>query len=150
MSGKPKKSPWGKVQYCEVLYPGVYDVSTAKKGGIMVHKNAVDILLSPAAQKCGFKAKGFLNFTEDAGSAVVERELLDKGLWTVPARFEDKADYEATINESLKKYSPEYWQKRESGLKPSLLAQAKENREVIKNQSVNTHTEQKDKAELLG
>ena len=50
----PKSSPWGEVQNCETLCPGVFLVSTASHGGTMV-ANEVAAVLSPAAKKCGFK-----------------------------------------------------------------------------------------------
>ena len=53
----PRSSPWGEVQSCEVLCPGVFLVSTASHGGTMV-ANEVAAVLSPAAKKCGFKDKG--------------------------------------------------------------------------------------------
>ena len=32
----PDDSPWGEIQTCEVLCPGVYSVSTAGHGGVLV------------------------------------------------------------------------------------------------------------------
>ena len=155
MSETPKKSPWGKVQYCEKLYPGVYDVNTAGHGGIMVKNAVADKILSPAAQKEGFNERGFLNFEEDTQAAVVERELLDKGLWAGPPRYDNIADYEEIINHSLKLCNPEYWQAREKALaargksdKPSLLGQVKVNQETLQNQS-DIHTTIKKEAATL-
>lgn len=155
MSDTIKHSPWGKVQYCEEMYPGVFDVSTAGHGGIMVKNDIAAAILSPTAQKCGFKEKGYLNFEEDCQAAVVERELLDKGLWDVPPRYENKADYEEMINNSLKNHNPEYWQAREKSIseavathgkpeKTSLLTQLEE-----KSKEVKPHTSsKKDSIEL--
>ena len=158
MSEKPKRSPWGKVQYCEELYPGVYDVNTARHGGIMVKNAVADKILSPAAQKEGFKERGFLNFEEDTQAAVVERELLDKGLWGGPPRYENINDYEEMINDSLRLCNPEYWQARktfvnerasgEKAGKPSILSQTKENQELLRNQSGNTITAKKENVSL--
>jgi len=36
----PPYSPWGKVQECETLCPGVYSVSTPGHGGVMVRRGA--------------------------------------------------------------------------------------------------------------
>ena len=44
----PSKSPWGKVQTCDLLCPGVFLVSTASHGGTMV-STEVAAFLSPAA-----------------------------------------------------------------------------------------------------
>ena len=81
----PRTSPWGEVQSCEVLCPGVFLVSTASHGGTMV-ANEVAAVLSPAAKKCGFKDKGYICYEEDAQESVVLRELLDKKLWKIPDR----------------------------------------------------------------
>lgn len=47
MYQEPVKSPWGKVQTCDLLCPGVFLVSTASHGGTMVSKE-VAAFLSPA------------------------------------------------------------------------------------------------------
>ena len=94
---QPEQSPWGKVQTCDVLCPGVFLVSTASHGGTMVAKDMAAVL-SPAAIKCGFRQSGFLCFEEDTQEDVALRELLDKKLWTVPDRIKDKAAFEENIN----------------------------------------------------
>lgn len=111
----PKTSPWGDVQTCDVLCPGVFLVSTASHGGTMVSKE-VSALLSLAAQKCGFKQGGYLCFEEDCQESVVFRELLDKKLWSVPERIKNKAAFEENINKSIREYNPEYWRARQAGL----------------------------------
>lgn len=47
---EPVTSPWGEVQSCETLCPGVFLVSTASHGGTMV-ANEDAAILSPAAKK---------------------------------------------------------------------------------------------------
>ena len=111
---EPKTSPWGKIQTCDVLCPGVFMVSTASHGGTMVAKE-VSAFLSLAAQKCSFKQGGYLCYEEDSQESVVLRELLDKGLWKIPERIKDKAAFEENINQSLCKYNPAYWRARERG-----------------------------------
>jgi hypothetical protein len=64
MFTQPEKSPWGEVQTCDTLCPGVFLVSTASHGGTMVSKE-VSAMLSPAAQRCGFRQGGYLCFEED-------------------------------------------------------------------------------------
>ena len=44
------------------------------------------------------------------------RELLDKKLWKIPERIKDKSAFEENINRSIKRYNPEYWRARQSGL----------------------------------
>lgn len=111
---EPKISPWGKIQTCDVLCPGVFMVSTESHGGTMVAKE-VSAFLSLAAQKCGFKQGGYLCYEEDSQESVVFRELLDKRLWKIPERIKDKAAFEENINQSLRKYNPAYWRARERG-----------------------------------
>ena len=102
----PKSSPWGEVQNCETLCPGVFLVSTASHGGTMV-ANEVAAVLSPAAKKCGFKDKGYICYEEDAQESVVLRELLDKKLWKIPDRIKDKGQFEEKLNQSLGPCWPE-------------------------------------------
>jgi hypothetical protein len=115
MFNQPEKSPWGEVQTCDVLCPGVFLVSTDGHGGTMVSKE-VSAMLSPAARKCGFKQNGYLCFEEDSQESVALRELLDKKLWAVPDRIKDKAAFEENINRSLREYNPDYWRARQMGL----------------------------------
>jgi hypothetical protein len=115
MFNNPENSPWGEVQTCDVLCPGVFLVSTASHGGTLVSKE-VSAMLSPAAQKCGFLQGGYLCFEEDCQESVVFRELLDKKLWSVPDRIKDKAAFEENINKSIREYNPEYWRARQAGL----------------------------------
>jgi hypothetical protein len=110
----PKNSPWGEVDYCDTLCPGVFLVSTPSHGGIMVARE-MEEFLSPAARKGGQRKNGFLCFEEDSEEAIVFRELLDKKLWEVPSRIKDRATFEETINNTLRKYHPEYWRSREHG-----------------------------------
>lgn len=119
----PKISPWGDVQTCDMLCPGVFLVSTASHGGTMVSKE-VSAMLSPAARKCGFRQGGYLCFEEDCQESVVLRELLDKKLWSVPDRIKDKAAFEENINKSIREYNPEYWRARQTGLEKVPARQA--------------------------
>ena len=115
MYQQPEQSPWGKVQTCDTLCPGVFLVSTASHGGTMIAKDMA-AALSPAARKCGFKQGGYLCFEEDSQEDVALRELLDKKLWAIPDRIKDKAAFEENINRSIREYNPEYWRLRQSGL----------------------------------
>lgn len=115
MYQQPEKSPWGEVQHCETLCPGVFLVSTASHGGTMFSKDMAAVL-SPAARKCGFRHGGFLCFEEDSQEDVAFRELLDKRLWAVPDRIKDKAAFEENINKSIREYNPDYWRIRQTGL----------------------------------
>lgn len=111
----PRFSPWGEIQTCDALCPGVFMVSSASHGGTMVAKD-MTAALSPAAHKCGMSVGGFLCFEEDTQENVVLRELLDKKLWSVPERIKDKAAFEENINASLRQHNPDYWHSRQRGL----------------------------------
>lgn len=108
MFTQPEWSPWGKVQVCDPLCPGVYLVSTASHGGTMVAPDMIPVL-SPTARKCGMRQNGWLCFEEDSEESIVLRELLDKKLWEIPERIKDKAAFEENINITLRQYHPDYW-----------------------------------------
>jgi len=110
----PKTSPWGEVEYCDALCPGVFLVSTASHGGVMVSKDMEEVL-SPAARECGQKHNGYLCYEEDSEESIVFRELLDKKLWEIPDRIKDKTAFENSIDKTLKEYHLDYWQSREQG-----------------------------------
>lgn len=114
MFSQPSSSPWGEIDYCDELYPGVFLVSTPSHGGVMVARDMEEIL-SPAARKQGERQNGFICFEEDSAEGVVFRELLDKKLWDIPDRIKDKAAFEESINKSLREYHPDYWRSREQG-----------------------------------
>ena len=99
----------------------LFMVSTASHGGTMVSKE-VAAFLSPAAKKCGFRQGGYLCFEEDTQEEVVLRELLDKKLWKIPERIKDEVAFEENINRSIKRYNPEYWRARQSGLEAAQAA----------------------------
>jgi len=114
MFRQPNNSPWGEVDYCDTLCPGVYLVYTPEHGGIMVARE-IQEFLSPAARKHGQRKNGFLCYEEDTEEAIVLRELLDKKLWDIPDRIKDREAFEENINNTLRKYHPEYWRSRENG-----------------------------------
>ncbi|MGX8702205.1 DUF7007 domain-containing protein [Caproiciproducens sp.] len=122
MFNNPENSPWGKVQTCDALCPGVFLVSTASHGGTLVSKE-VSAMLSSAARKCGFKQGGYLCFEEDCQESIVLRELLDKKLWSIPDRIRDKAAFEENINKSIREYNPDYWRARQVGLEKAPVRQ---------------------------
>ena len=107
----PEQSPWGAVQVCDALCPGVFMVSTASHGGTMVAKDMAPVL-SPAARKYGMRHHGYLCFEEDVDENIVLRELLDKKMWAIPDRIQDRAAFEENINAALRQYHPDYWRAR--------------------------------------
>ena len=111
------QSSWGEVQHCEILCPGVYSVSTASHGGVMVHGSVAKEILSLAARKHCFREGGYYCFEEDCDAPVAIRELLDKGLYTAPVNdYFKPGEYETVINNSLQTYHPDYWQARENAI----------------------------------
>lgn len=50
----PPYSPWGNVQECETLCPGVYSVSTPGHGGIMVRRELAEKVFRKEALNCGY------------------------------------------------------------------------------------------------
>ena len=107
-------SPWGEIQALETLYPGIHLITTPGHGGIMAEWPAY-LELSGAARKCGFRENGCLWFEEDCCEQVVLRELLDRGMWTLPDRISDLAKFEEGINRIIQQYHPDYWSEREAG-----------------------------------
>lgn len=111
----PEYSPWGEVQHQEKLCSGVFSVSTASHGGIMVHRSVAKAVLSPAARKHCFRDGNYYCFEEDCDAPVAIRELLDKGLYTAPVNdYFKPGEYEKAIDRSLQEYHPDYWQAREN------------------------------------
>ena len=115
MSVLPRSSPWGAVQKCEVYCEGIFEVSTAGHGGFMVRKNAADFL-SAEARKYAINERNYLCFEEDCDAAIVIRELLDKKMWEIPDRYINKEQYEDNVNQSLKRWNPDYWDARQKRL----------------------------------
>ncbi len=118
MMNRPYDSPWGEIQHCLQLYPGVYSVCTARHGGIMVHSEAVEDTLSAEAQKCALPYNRYLCFEEDCDEPVALRELMDKGYMKVPVNEHFKpGEFEAAINRSLRVWHPDYWKARQADIK---------------------------------
>ena len=115
MFNQPEKSPWGDIDWCDTLCPGVFMVATPSHGGIMVSSDLAAIL-SPAARKCGMRSNGWLCFEEDTAENIVLRELLDKKLWNIPDRIKNRTAFEENINDALREYHPDYWRSRQTGL----------------------------------
>ena len=111
---EPTHSPWGEVQWCDILCTGVYLVGTDSHGGTMVSQDIKEFL-SPAARKCGQRKNGYLCFEEDCDENIVLRELLDKKMWDIPDRIKDRAAFEEAIDNNIRKYHPDYWRSRGRG-----------------------------------
>ena len=106
---RPEMSPWGEIDHCVQLCPGVYEVSTPSHGGVMAQLGAASRIFSAAARRYGFE--------EDCDAAVPIRELLDRGKVTPPVnRYYGPGEYEKAIDRSIQRYQPEYWQARQKRL----------------------------------
>ena len=77
MMTEPGYSPWGEIQHCDMLTPGIYSVSTASHGGIMARMDTAKKVFSKAALDCAFFECGWYCFEEDCAAAVALRELMD-------------------------------------------------------------------------
>ncbi len=77
-------SPWGKVQMSGQFADGVYEVSTAGHGGIMIRETDAKKLLSPETLAVGATEYGWCYYEEDEAAPVVIRELLDRSIPAVP------------------------------------------------------------------
>lgn len=117
MMEPPSDSPWGQVDGCDELCPGVYAVSTPSHGGIMVRCDTADRVLSEEARKCGIMVRSYICFEEDSDEAVAIRELMDMGLYQAPVdEYAEPGEYEAAIDSFLQTFYPEYWAAREKRL----------------------------------
>ena len=133
---EPSMSPWDEVQQCETIAEGIYSVSTAGHGGIMIAEELAPYVLSPEALSEGMREGRYYCYEEDALQCIPLRELYDKGILNdkhsyfkayhvkteengrIPfssATDEEKkrfiAEWNNTVNESLATWNKEYWQK---------------------------------------
>ena len=114
---RPPYSPWGEIQHCEELCPGVYQVSTASHGGVMAKLSVASKLFSMAVRQYSFVEGGYLCFEEDCEAPVAIRELMEKGLYKAPVnQYYSPGEYETAIDRSIQRYQPEYWAYRERKL----------------------------------
>ena len=114
---RPPYSPWGEIQHCEELCPGVYQVSTASHGGVMAKLSVASKLFSTTVRQYSFVEGGYLYFEEDCEAPVAIRELMDKGLCKAPVnQYYSPGEYETAIDRSIQRYQPEYWAYRERKL----------------------------------
>ena len=89
---------------------GIFSVSTASHGGIMVYSELSPLFL-PTAWNCGFSFSGWRCFEEDSDAPIVIRELLDRGILCAPHGM-SRAEYEHTIDQSIQHHHPKYWNAR--------------------------------------
>ena len=134
MSKRPRYSPWGSIQSEHKLCDGVYNVSTASHGGIMVSEDIAENIFSKAALNCAFRYNRYFCFEEDCDASIALRELLDKRLITGFFNF-DAEELNEAVNRSLQVWHSEYWNNRE---KTSILVQLQNTTCGVKNRSEQT------------
>lgn len=122
---QPYSSPWGEVQNCVEIANGVFEVSTAGHGGVMIRADLAEHILSDEALKVGFTENGYRCYEEDADAVLPLRELFDKGIMDKEQYFIDKYDstaeemeerFNKAINDSIEVYFPDYWQAHENAV----------------------------------
>lgn len=111
----PYTSPWGKIDHCQALCPGVYEVDTPRHGGIMAETEVATAIFSQEALRCSFLENGYYCFEEDCDAQVAIRELLDQGLIEAPVnKYFAPGEYETIINKVIQRWHPEYWAARQN------------------------------------
>lgn len=107
---EPVDTPWGETQHCQELSPGVFSVSTAGHGGVMVRSELASTVFSAAARKCAFTENGYVCFEEDCDGAVAMLELLDKEFMGVPVGYRcTVSEFKSTLEDSVELWNPEYY-----------------------------------------
>ena len=107
---EPRTSPWGRIQTIHTLCEGVYEVSTASHGGIMVANKLKDKYLSKYAQEEADKWGPYLCYEEDCQAPIALRELLDrKHIKCTPGFHGTPEEFEKCIDRSLQQWQPVYY-----------------------------------------
>lgn len=73
-------SPWGKVQTCREIADGVFEISTARHGGITLRESDAEGVFSPEIIARAGKEYGWLYFEEDEEAPIAAQQLQDRGL----------------------------------------------------------------------
>lgn len=140
---QPRSSPWDEVQSCTTIAEGIYSVSTAGHGGIMIRTNLAEKILSGEALANRTDLYGaYYCYEEDCDASIPLRELYDKGiLQRDNAYFQHSSvnlehtsniddyvpfgtltdeqkeqffkDWSKGVDESLQRWHPRYWEARE-------------------------------------
>ena len=139
---EPTNSMWDVVQSCTTIANGIYSVSTAGHGGIMIAADLANRILSPEAIDKGYRYGSYYCYEEDCDRCIPLRELYDKGILQPTNEYftrcyvrNDKSDgkgefvpfstlteeekqeffknWSKDLNESLAHWNKEYWQAHE-------------------------------------
>ncbi len=101
---EPRFSPWGMVQDCTVIAPGIYSVVTAGHGGMMIDAALAPHILSPEALSEGFTESGYYCYEEDAAESIPLRELYDKGILGKTNEYFTRLEYVSTDSDAEDEY----------------------------------------------
>ncbi len=96
-------TPWGEAQTKRALAPGVYLVTTAGHGGILIGKSRAKELLSEQAIKIGMAWGSFLAYEEDCDVSAVFYEHPEYASWM------DVKTSKKLAEDSLKRWYPAYF-----------------------------------------
>lgn len=139
---EPTNSMWDEVQSCTTIANGIYSVSTAGHGGLMISADLANRILSPEAIDKGYRYGSYYCYEEDCDRCIPLRELYDKGILKPTSEYftrcyvrNNKADgkgefvpfstlteeekqeffkgWDKDLNESLAYWHKEYWQAHE-------------------------------------
>lgn len=146
---EPSNSPWDTVEECTVIAPGIYSVSTAGHGGIMIDRALAPHILSSEALAEGFVENGCYCYEEDAAESIPLRELYNKGILNKTNEYFTRLEYVSTdpdaedeyirfsdlpemeqerklqqwndaVNETVAHWYPEYWAAYQQALRTSV------------------------------
>lgn len=138
---EPTNSMWDEVQHCTTIANGIYSVSTAGHGGVMIATDLAQHILSAEAIQAGVRDGGYFCYEEDCDACIPLRELFDKGILKPTNEYfthyyvksnspeakdgsvlfnsaseTEKAEFikwwNNAIDESLQQWNDEYWQVR--------------------------------------
>ena len=123
---EPKNSIWGEIDNAVRINNGIFQVTTASHGGIMIKSEIAKTVLSREAQKIAQKDNGWHFFEEDCAYAAAMREIVDKDLFSdinsyFSRQYNQKPDeflsrFNDVINTSLQRWFKSYWDKRKTAL----------------------------------
>ena len=123
---EPKNCIWGQIDNAVRINNGIFEVSTASHGGIMIRSEVAKAILSREAQKIAQKEHDWYFYEEDCAYAVALREIVDKDLFSDINSYFSKQYNKTTddflpkfneaINLSLQRWFSSYWDKRETAL----------------------------------
>lgn len=101
---EPSNSPWDTVEECTVIAPGIYSVSTAGHGGIMIDRALAPHILSSEALAEGFVENGCYCYEEDAAESIPLRELYNKGILNKTNEYFTRLEYVSTDPDAEDEY----------------------------------------------